>query len=165
MSNEKATVVDHAMADILRNKTEAERLEIASGMWRSARTILWYVLKSKHNGWSDEQIQGEVARRLSHGYEALSMNMHEYLRNRHAFPLDELAKHRGEWVAWSPDGRRLVATSHDPAALDDLVCSAGENPENCLVEGIPDSDCVIGGSFAHSLIRTIPECIRCDFST
>src|SRR5947209_8078332 len=31
------------------------------------------------------------------------MNMREYLKNRVAFPLAELAKHRGEWVAWSPD--------------------------------------------------------------
>ncbi len=140
-------IVDRDMAAILREKTEAERLQIAWGMWSFARTILWNVLKSEHSDWPDEQIRREVARRLSHGYEALSMNMQEYLRNRHAFhafPLDELAKHRGEWVAWSPDGRRLVATSHDPIALDDPVRAAGENPENCLVEGILDSDCVIG---------------------
>jgi hypothetical protein len=73
------------------------------------------------------------------------MNMQEYLRNRVTFPLDELAKHRGEWVAWSPDGRRLVATSRDPDALDDLIRAAGEDPENCPIEGIPDADCVIGG--------------------
>ena len=73
------------------------------------------------------------------------MNMQEYLKNRGAFPLEELAKHRGEWVAWSPDGRRLVATCRDPDALDDLVRAAGEDPENCLIEGIPDADCVIGG--------------------
>jgi hypothetical protein len=54
-------------------------------------------------------------------------------------------KHRGEWVAWSPDGRRVVAASRDPDALDDLVRAAGEDPENCPIEGIPDADCVIGG--------------------
>jgi hypothetical protein len=73
------------------------------------------------------------------------MNMQEFLRNRVAFPMDELAKHHGEWVAWSPDGTRLVATSDNPEALDNLILAAGENPEDCLVEGIPDSDCVIGG--------------------
>ena len=73
------------------------------------------------------------------------MNMQEYLKNRLAFPLDELAKHRGEWVAWSPDGTRLVATSRDPDALDDLIRAAGESPENCTIEGIPDTDCVLGG--------------------
>lgn len=73
------------------------------------------------------------------------MDMREYLKNRVAFPLDELAKHRGEWVAWSPDGTRLVATSRDPDALDDLIRAAGEDPMNCHIEGIPEADCVIGG--------------------
>lgn len=72
------------------------------------------------------------------------MDMQLYLRNRTRFPLDELAKHRGEWVAWSPDGTRLVATSRNPDALDDLVRDAGEDPENCVIEGIPDADCVMG---------------------
>jgi hypothetical protein len=59
------------------------------------------------------------------------MDMQQYFKNRLAFPLEELAKHRGEWVAWSPDGTRLVAASRDP--------------EDCPIEGIPDADCVIGG--------------------
>jgi hypothetical protein len=71
--------------------------------------------------------------------------MQEYLKNRLQFPLDDLAKHAGEWVAWSPDGTRIVASSRDPAALDRLIRAAGENPEQCIVEGIPDSDSVIGG--------------------
>jgi hypothetical protein len=37
------------------------------------------------------------------------MNMQGYLKNRVAFPMTELDKHRGDWVAWSPDGTRLVA--------------------------------------------------------
>jgi hypothetical protein len=73
------------------------------------------------------------------------MNMQVYLKNRLAFPLEDLAKHRGEWVAWSPDGTRLVAASPDPDALDGLVRAAGENPEDCPIEGIPDADCVLGG--------------------
>ena len=73
------------------------------------------------------------------------MNMQVYLRNRVAFPLHELAKHRGEWIAWSPDGTRVVAVSRTPDALDDLVRAAGENPEECPVEGIPEADCVVGG--------------------
>jgi hypothetical protein len=82
------------------------------------------------------------------------MDMQTYLKNRVAFPLGELAKHRGEWVAWSPDGTRLVATSRDPEALDDLVRAAGEDPENCVVEGIPDADCIIGG-----LNASVPICL------
>jgi hypothetical protein len=73
------------------------------------------------------------------------MNMQEYLKNRAAFPLEELTKHRGEWVALSPDGTRLVATSRDPDDLDELVRAAGEDPEDCPIEGIPEMDCVVGG--------------------
>jgi hypothetical protein len=73
------------------------------------------------------------------------MDMQEYLNNRAKFSLDELARHRGEWIAWSPDGHRIVAGSRDPEALDDLVRAAGEDPEECPVEGIPDNDTVLGG--------------------
>ena len=77
--------------------------------------------------------------------EELFMNMQEYLNNRAKFPLDQLASHRGEWVAWSPDGTRLVAAARNPDDLDALVRAAGENPENCPIEGIPETDCVVGG--------------------
>jgi hypothetical protein len=73
------------------------------------------------------------------------MDMQQYLRNRVRFPLDELAKHRGAWVAWSPDGTHIVASSADPEALDDLIRAAGADPEECPVEGIPDTDSVRGG--------------------
>jgi len=73
------------------------------------------------------------------------MDMQPYLKNRLAFPLDELARHRGEWIAWSPDGTRIVATSCSLDGIDALIRAAGEDPENCPIEGIPDTDCVVGG--------------------
>jgi hypothetical protein len=73
------------------------------------------------------------------------MDMQEYLKNRAAFSLEELARHRGEWVAWSPDGRRIVAGARDLEVLDDLVRAAGEDPEECPIEGIPDTDTILGG--------------------
>ncbi len=63
----KFEVVDDAMADVLRGKTERERLEISFGMWRFARDMIRENLKSDHLHWTDEQINKEVARRLSHG--------------------------------------------------------------------------------------------------
>ncbi len=72
------------------------------------------------------------------------MDMQEYLKNRLQFPLAELAQYAGEYVAWSPDGTRIVASSRDLEVLEDLLCAAGEDPEECVVEGIPDSDSVIG---------------------
>jgi hypothetical protein len=60
-------VVEPAMANILRQKTEAERLRIAWGMWRSARDMLRNLLRAEHRDWSEEQIESEAARRLAHG--------------------------------------------------------------------------------------------------
>jgi len=60
-------VLDSRMADVLRGKTEAERLQIASNMWSSARTMLTHILRSEHPDWEEARIQREVARRMSHG--------------------------------------------------------------------------------------------------
>ena len=38
-----------------------------------------------------------------------------------------------------------MAASRNPDALDDLIRRAGEDPENCPVTGIPESDSILGG--------------------
>ena len=70
------------------------------------------------------------------------MDMRVYLKNRPNFPLDELAKHRGEFIALSSDGKRIVAASEDFLKLDDLIRAAGEDPAECMIEGIPDVDTI-----------------------
>ena len=60
-------VVDHAMAAVLRQKTEAERLQIAWGLWRSARSMLINLMQAEHPDWSEAAVNREVARRMSHG--------------------------------------------------------------------------------------------------
>lgn len=60
-------VVDDAMADVLRLKTPAERIGIGFGLWTAARTMLSAHLRREHPDWSGEQLQREVARRMSHG--------------------------------------------------------------------------------------------------
>lgn len=60
--------VDHIepeMVRILREKTPAERLAIANGMWRSARDMLRNLLRAEHPDWSDEQVDAAVARRMA----------------------------------------------------------------------------------------------------
>jgi hypothetical protein len=59
--------VDDDLATILRTKSPAERLRIASGMWAMARDVISGALRSEHPDWSEEQIRKAVARRLSHG--------------------------------------------------------------------------------------------------
>lgn len=60
-------VPDDAMCEILRGKTEAERLAIAFGMWTFARDMIRANLQHEHPDWSDEQIIRQTARRMSHG--------------------------------------------------------------------------------------------------
>jgi len=60
-------VLDDRMVDVLKRKNPIERLAIAFGLWRSARKQLMHYLHTIHPDWSDEKIQREVAKRLSHG--------------------------------------------------------------------------------------------------
>ena len=60
-------VVDADMARVLRAKTGAERLRIASGMFASARRMIVSMLIDEHPDWPRSRIDAEAARRLSHG--------------------------------------------------------------------------------------------------
>ena len=60
-------VLDDAMAEVLRTKTEAERLAIAHRLWEHARSMLEAMVRREHPQWTDEEVGREVARRLSHG--------------------------------------------------------------------------------------------------
>jgi hypothetical protein len=70
----------------------------------------------------------------------------KFLANRATFPLDELAKHAGHWVAWSPDGSRILASAADPALLENLLIASGEDPDQCVIEGIPPDDALYAGA-------------------
>src|SRR5579871_320385 len=63
----KIECMDDAMAEVIRKKSGAERLRIASDMYKSARQMLIAYLRSEHADWTEEQIIREAARRLSHG--------------------------------------------------------------------------------------------------
>ncbi len=60
-------IIDDQMADILRQKNEVERLEIAARLWQSAREIVEGAIKTNHPDWSEEQVDREIAHRMSHG--------------------------------------------------------------------------------------------------
>lgn len=60
-------VIDDDMADVLRLKTEAERLKIADRLWKSARTILRGAIQTEHPDWNVDQVNREIAHRISHG--------------------------------------------------------------------------------------------------
>ncbi len=56
--------------------------------------------------------------------------------NRSQIDPELLAAYAGQWVAWSPDGSRIVAHADKLEDLDPLVIAAGEDPDLCTLEGI-----------------------------
>lgn len=60
-------VVDDAMAEVLRHKTQAERISIGFNLWVSARNMLMTHLKKTHPEWDTKRLAQEVVRRLTHG--------------------------------------------------------------------------------------------------
>lgn len=60
-------VPDAEMVRVLRAKTGAERIRMASDMGAAVRRMLRASLKSRHPDWNDEKIQQEVVRRMSLG--------------------------------------------------------------------------------------------------
>lgn len=74
------------------------------------------------------------------------VNIQEYRENRARFSFSELKKYRGQWVAFSQDGLRIVASSDDLTALDQLVTIAGEDPERVALERIAAEDVYLGAA-------------------
>ena len=70
----------------------------------------------------------------------------QHNENRNRFPPEELEKYRGQWIAWSLDGTRIIAHSDDPDALDALILQAGEDPQRCVLSGLPEEDTVFSWS-------------------
>jgi hypothetical protein len=68
-----------------------------------------------------------------------------FLENRAGFPVEALIPYAGHWIAWSPDGTKIVAHSQTPVDLDDRIRAAGEDPARCVVEGIPEGEAMLGG--------------------
>lgn len=64
---ERMEIIDPAMVAVLREKTPAERLAIANGMWRSARDMIRNLLRAEHPEWSTDEINQAAARRLLDG--------------------------------------------------------------------------------------------------
>jgi hypothetical protein len=48
----------------------------------------------------------------------------------------DLVRYRGHWVAWSRDGRKVLAASPDPYELCALVDAAGLSPDDYVFGAI-----------------------------
>jgi hypothetical protein len=63
----KFDVIDDRMAAVLREKTELERLQIGYEMWHSAQKMIRAIVTAEHPDWTEEEIERQVAKRMSHG--------------------------------------------------------------------------------------------------
>jgi len=68
--------------------------------------------------------------------------MRTFLQNRSQMDPALLIPYVGDFVAWSADGKRIVAQAKDHATLRKLIREAGENPRHCVVGGF-DGDTII----------------------
>lgn len=74
------------------------------------------------------------------------MNMREFLTNRTQVSPAELEKYAGKYVAWSPDGKQIIAADDDPIQVVAAVRSAGYDLEECVLSSVPaPEEVVLGG--------------------
>ncbi|MDA0591317.1 MAG: hypothetical protein O2820_12920 [Planctomycetota bacterium] len=57
-------VVDEVIAEILRHKTYAERIQMISDAHETARHLVNGGVRSQHPTWNDDEVEAEVLRRL-----------------------------------------------------------------------------------------------------
>ncbi len=61
------------------------------------------------------------------------MLANEYLKNRSQFLREELAQYEGRHVAWSVDGKRILASDKDPLTMVAKLQAAGFTSDDCVL--------------------------------
>ena len=79
------------------------------------------------------------------------MDVQTFQRNRAQFSWEDLKAYDGQWVGFSADGRRIVASATDLAELDARIRAAGEDPEHVWLERIAFDDATLLGGAELSL--------------
>ena len=73
------------------------------------------------------------------------MDMQQFLTNRQQFPPGELAKHAGKYIAWSPDGTRILASDDDLEKVAAAVEDQGYDSSEIVLSSVPFPDEVVLG--------------------
>lgn len=70
--------------------------------------------------------------------------------NRNKYPMEELLKYAGQYVAWSLDGSCILASGGDELEMEKHLKEIGIDPSQVIGEYIPPADLsVIGGFFSE----------------
>jgi hypothetical protein len=67
----------------------------------------------------------------------------EFQKNRPSFPNEELLKYDGNWVAFSGDGRRIVAYAETLDRLFDVLQAANEDVQEVVYERVETHPMVV----------------------
>ncbi len=59
--------IDEGIANVLRRKSGAQRLEIVGSLFRSTRRMIETSIRSNHPDWDETRIRREVAARIAGG--------------------------------------------------------------------------------------------------
>ena len=57
-----------------------------------------------------------------------------------AFPREERLKLAGKFVAWSPDGLRIVASGESEQEVEEILVAMGIHPSQVVGENVPPAD-------------------------
>jgi hypothetical protein len=61
-----------------------------------------------------------------------------WMENRSRYPMDQLDKYLGQYVAWIPDGSGIHDSDRDPVALEERIRASGDDPLMYPIEFITD---------------------------
>ncbi len=64
------------------------------------------------------------------------MDMQQFNKNRSQFPVEELEKYAGKYVAWSPDGTRIIASADSLSDLAAVVQASPFDPKECVLSSV-----------------------------
>ncbi len=74
------------------------------------------------------------------------MSVQSYRDARRNIPSQELAKHRGKWVAFSRDGTCVVASCKNLERLEKKIVAAGKDPQEMVYEFLTTEETMVGGA-------------------
>jgi hypothetical protein len=74
------------------------------------------------------------------------VDMRQFQDNRQQFPPEELAKYAGTYVAWSPDGKHILASDDNELHLANAIRARGFNSADVLISFVAaDDEVILGG--------------------
>ncbi len=75
------------------------------------------------------------------------MDVRVFQKNRATFSREQLTQYQGCWVAFSADGRRIVASGATLDQVESQLAAQRDDPEQVFLEWIggPEDDILLGG--------------------